>query len=70
VRVNWERLVEAPVCEVFNSHFQKNFSCIPGEVGDMEPEWAMFRASIVEAAARVCGQMAVGACRGGNLRTL
>jgi len=29
----------------------------------MEPEWAMFRASIVEAAARSCGQKAVGACR-------
>jgi len=35
----------------------------------MKPEWAMFRASIVEAAARSCGQKAVGACRGGNLRT-
>jgi len=35
----------------------------------MEPEWAMFRAYIVEAAAKSCGQKAVGACRGGNLRT-
>jgi len=34
----------------------------------MEPEWAMFRASIIEAAARSCGQKAVGACRG-NPRT-
>ena len=49
VRVNWERLVEAPVRRVFNSHLQKNFSCIPGEVGNMESEWAMFRASIAEA---------------------
>ena len=69
VRVNWERLVEAPVRKVFNSHLRKNFSCIPGEVGDMESEWAMFRASIAEAAARSCGQKAVGACHGGNLRT-
>jgi len=29
----------------------------------------MFRASIVEAAARSCDQKAVGACRGGNPRT-
>ena len=69
VRVNWERLVEAPVRGVFNSHLRRNFSCIPGEVGDMESEWAMFRASIAEAAARSCGQKAVGACRGGNQRT-
>jgi len=46
VRVNWERLVEAPVRKVFNSHLRKNFSCILGKVGDMDPEWAMFRASI------------------------
>ena len=35
----------------------------------MESEWAMFRASIAEAAVRSCGQKAVGAYRGGNLRT-
>jgi len=35
----------------------------------MEPEWAMFRASIVEAAARSCDKKAVGACHGGNPRT-
>jgi len=43
-------------------------SCIPEEVGDIEPEWAMFRASIVEAAAWSGGQKAVCACRGRNLR--
>jgi len=69
VCVNWERLVEAPVHGVFNSNLRKNFSCIPGEVGDMECEWAMFRASIVEVAAGSCGQKAVSACRGSNLRT-
>ena len=35
----------------------------------MESEWAIFRASIAEAAVRSCGQKTVGACRGGNLRT-
>jgi len=66
VRVNWEHLVEAPVNGVFNSHLRKNFSSIPGEVGDMEFEWIKFKASIIEAAARSCGQKAVS---GGNLRT-
>ncbi|XP_068451673.1 protein dachsous-like [Clinocottus analis] len=52
VRVNWERLAEDPVRKVFNSHLQKNFSRILGEVGDMESEWTLFKASIVDAAAR------------------
>jgi hypothetical protein len=69
VRVNWERLVEDPVREVFNSHLRKDFSHIPREVGDMESEWIMFKASIVDAAARSCGQKVIGACRGGNPRT-
>ncbi len=55
--------------EVFNSYLRKNFFCIPGEVGDMESKWAMFKASIVEVAARSYGQKAVGACCGSNLRT-
>ena len=69
VRVNWKRLAESPVRVVFNSHLRKNFSRIPGEAGDVESEWTMFKASIVEAAARSCGQKAVGACQGGNRRT-
>ena len=28
VRGGWECLAEAPVCEVFNSHLWRNFSCI------------------------------------------
>jgi len=48
VRVKWERPLEAPVCGIFYSHLWKNFSCIPEEVGDMESEWTIFRASIVE----------------------
>ncbi|XP_053176351.1 putative gustatory receptor clone PTE03 [Scomber japonicus] len=31
VRVNWERLAEAPVREVFNSHLQRNFFCVSRE---------------------------------------
>ncbi|KAK9532994.1 hypothetical protein VZT92_010351 [Zoarces viviparus] len=35
----------------------------------MESEWTMFKASIVDAAARSCGRKVIGACRGGNPRT-
>ncbi|KAI3361957.1 hypothetical protein L3Q82_012310, partial [Scortum barcoo] len=34
---------------VFNSHLQENFSQIPREAGDIESEWTMFSASIVDA---------------------
>ena len=69
VRVNWERLDGAPVRETFNSHLRRSFSCIPVEVGDIEPEWAMFKASIAEAAAGSCGLKVIGTSRGGNPRT-
>ena len=69
VRVNWERLEEAPVREIFNSHLRRSFSGIPVEVGGIEPEWAMFKASIAEAAAVSCGFKVLGASRGGNPRT-
>ena len=59
VRVCWECLAESPVRESFNSHLRESFDHVPGEAGDIESEWAMFRASIVK----------VGACRGGNSRT-
>ncbi len=36
---------------------------------DIESEWAMFCASIVEAADRCCGRKVVGACRGSNTHT-
>ncbi len=32
-----------------------------------DSEWAMFKAFIVEVAARSCGQKVIGACRGGNI---
>ena len=69
VRVNWERLDEAPVRETFNSHLRRCFSCIPVEVGDIEPKWAMFKASIAEAGAGSCGLKVIGTSRGANPRT-
>uniref|UniRef100_A0A3B3QX38 Reverse transcriptase domain-containing protein n=1 Tax=Paramormyrops kingsleyae TaxID=1676925 RepID=A0A3B3QX38_9TELE len=69
VRVCWECLAESPVRGSFNSYLQQNSAHVPGEAGDIESEWAMFRASIVEAADRSCGHKVVGACHGGNPRT-
>ena len=69
MRVCWERLAESPVRESFNSHLRESFNHVPGEVGDIVSEWAMFCASIVKAAARSCGRKVVGACRGSNRRT-
>ncbi|TWW80180.1 hypothetical protein D4764_10G0012100 [Takifugu flavidus] len=66
VRVCWERLAESPVRRSFNSHLRESFDHVPGEAGDIESEWTMFRASIVEAADRCCGHKVVGACRGSN----
>ncbi|KAK7889103.1 hypothetical protein WMY93_024663 [Mugilogobius chulae] len=54
---------------VFNSHLRESFSQLPGETGDIESEWTMFSASIVNAAAQSCGRKVSGACRGGNPRT-
>ena len=51
--MNWERLEEAPVLGIFDSHLRLSFSGIPVEVGDIEPEWAVFKASIAEAAVAV-----------------
>ncbi|GAA6095909.1 receptor-type tyrosine-protein phosphatase F-like, partial [Tachysurus ichikawai] len=69
VRVCWERLAESPVREIFNSSLWQSFNQIPREVGDIESDWTMFSTSIVNAAARSCGRMVSGACRGGNPRT-
>ncbi|XP_070403428.1 uncharacterized protein [Nothobranchius furzeri] len=65
-RVCWERLAESPVRRSFNSHHRQNFQNVLGEAGDIESEWALFRASIVEAADQSCGRRIVGACHGGN----
>ncbi|KAK0150407.1 Craniofacial development protein 2 [Merluccius polli] len=69
VRVCWERLAESPVRESFNSHLRESFDHVPRLAGDIESEWAMFRASIIKAADQNCGRKVVGACRGGNSRT-
>ncbi|KAI3351090.1 hypothetical protein L3Q82_005656 [Scortum barcoo] len=67
VRVCWERLAEPSVREVFNSHLRKSFSQIPREAGDIESEWTMFSASIVNAAGlRLWMRKNSGACHGGN----
>ncbi|TWW67235.1 hypothetical protein D4764_02G0002760 [Takifugu flavidus] len=47
VRVCWERLAESPVRRSFNSRLRESFDHVPGEAGDIESEWTMFRASIV-----------------------
>uniref|UniRef100_A0A8C5CGF6 Reverse transcriptase domain-containing protein n=1 Tax=Gadus morhua TaxID=8049 RepID=A0A8C5CGF6_GADMO len=69
VRVNWERLEEAPVLGIFNSHLRWSFSGIPVEVGGIEPEWAVFNAFIAEAVVASCGLRVLGSSRGGNPRT-
>ncbi|TWW73510.1 hypothetical protein D4764_15G0009040 [Takifugu flavidus] len=56
VRVCWELLAESPVRRSFNSHLRESFDHVPGEAGDIESEWTMFRASIVEASDRYCGR--------------
>lgn len=69
LRVNWERLKEAPVRKIFNSHLWWSFSGTPVEVGGIEPERAMFKASISEAPVESCGLKVLCATRGGNPRT-
>ncbi|KAK0156417.1 Craniofacial development protein 2 [Merluccius polli] len=49
--------------ESFNSHLRESFDHVPGEAGDIESEWAMFRASIVKAADQSCGYKAAGRYR-------
>ncbi len=69
VSVCWECLAEPCVRGIFNSHIRESFDQIPREAGDIESEWTMFSASIVDAAVRSCGCKASGACHGGNPRT-
>ncbi|KAL6462549.1 hypothetical protein MHYP_G00289710 [Metynnis hypsauchen] len=57
---------EEPTRKIFNSHIKQSFDRISREAGDIESEWAPFRASIVDAVDRSCGCKVVGACRGGN----
>ncbi|KAI3354352.1 hypothetical protein L3Q82_018879 [Scortum barcoo] len=66
VRVCWERLPGRALCQggLQLPHLRKSFSQIPREAGDIESEWTMFSASIVDAAVRSCGRKVSGACRG------
>lgn len=52
VRVNSEHLAESSVCLAFSSYLQKIILRIPGEAGDKESQWLMFKASIVKMAAK------------------
>ena len=69
VRVCWERLAEYPVKMVLNSHLWRNVNHTMEVAGSLESEWAMFCATIVEAAAQSCGSKVTGASHGGNSRT-
>ena len=69
VSVCWERLAEEPVRRIFNSQLRQSFNHILREAGDVESEWAVFRASVAEAADRSCCRKVVGACHGGNPQT-
>lgn len=46
----------------------EEFSRIAGYVGDTELEWTMFKATIVAAAVKSCGQKVKGACWGGKIQ--
>ncbi len=69
VRVNWECLAEVPVLRLRLRSLTLT-SRRTSRGGDVESKWVMFKASIVEAVPRSCGQKVVGACRGGNLSGL
>lgn len=74
IRWQWRFLdrpgkVKPPVRGIFNSHLRMNVLRILEKVGDMESEWAMFKASIVGVAGISCGQKVIGACHGSKLRT-
>lgn len=53
---------------VFSHYLRKSFSCILGNVGNIELESTMFKAYIVEVVVKSCQQI-IGGCEGGNFRT-
>ncbi|TWW53254.1 hypothetical protein D4764_0018210 [Takifugu flavidus] len=59
----------SPLSEGASTHTSGRALTMSRGGGDIESEWTVFRASIVEAADRCCGRKVVGACRGGNART-
>lgn len=60
VRMNLERLREAPAQEAFNSLLHWSFSGIPVKVGGTELEGSLLKASIAEAVAASCGHKVLG----------
>ena len=48
-------VADSPVRRSFNAHPRESFNHVPGEAGKIESKWAMFGASIVEAADRCRG---------------
>lgn len=55
VSMKWERLAEVAVQEGLASRFHwDSFPFVLGEAEEIESEWAMFKASIVEAAVYMC----------------
>lgn len=59
----WEHLAEDPVQVIFNSHLLHSKG-----IGDIEPEWAMFQASIIEAAIQSYSRKVATASHSGNPR--
>ena len=49
VTVCWECLAESSIRRSSNAHLRRSFNHVPGEVGDIESEWAIFCTSIFEA---------------------
>ena len=52
VPVCWEHLAESPIRRSFNSHLRAKFDHVPREAEDIDSEWALFRAFIVEVLTR------------------
>lgn len=58
-------MIEPWVRDVFNSHLRETISQILGEDGEMDSEWAVFLASIIDVAVRRCGHNLCSSFGGG-----
>lgn len=52
VRICWECLLESYLRRSFKSHLRDNFDHVLEEVGDVDSEWSMLRASVEVVGAR------------------
>jgi len=68
-RVKWECLADDGVREDFQARIRERQSCVPPVCDDIEIEWSLFRAAVVEAAISSCGLKRVGVAHGGGVRT-